>query len=88
MCCESGRSHPPPQAGCPLGDPGPLLGSVVEWYPQVSGGTFDGIDLVGTTGANVSDNTSLNNAFDGIFVDGSSNNSITDNEFEDNGQRN
>ena len=23
-------SHPPPQAGCPLGDPGPLLGSVMD----------------------------------------------------------
>src|SRR2546422_873365 len=32
------RSLPPPQAGCPLGDPGPLLGSdVAQWSPILCG---------------------------------------------------
>src|SRR5438876_677395 len=33
---QTTRSLPPPQPGCPAGDPGPLLGSVVEWPLRLS----------------------------------------------------
>jgi parallel beta-helix repeat protein len=59
---------------------------VVITHNKVSGGLFDGMDVVATTGADVSHNTSLNNAMDGIFVDDtSSGNSITHNKMSGNG---
>ena len=56
-------------------------------HNKVSGGPYDGIDIVdGTTGANVSHNTSVNNVYDGIFVDStSSGNTLTYNRMQGNG---
>lgn len=54
---------------------------------RISGATYDGIDLTaGTTGAQVTNNTSVNNGLDGIFVDETAtNNAITSNKLHDNG---
>ncbi len=56
-------------------------------HNKVSGGSFDGIDIVETTGADVSHNTSLNNVYDGIYVDPSATgNTFSHNKMKGNGE--
>lgn len=56
-------------------------------HNKVSGGSFDGIDVVQTTGANVSHNTALNNVYDGIYVDPTATgNTFSHNKMKGNGE--